>query len=126
MSDARIEIEPGEAIRHYLERRGASPDAAIQLLAERYMAFVESAYTPFLSAHERLIRYTVEELGVPLSVQQIKVFPALVEDYVRRHPEFPPATARMTLAILKRCEFQDLLPIVEKTERSLPKPEGRA
>lgn len=117
MSDERKDVYVGEALRAALKGRKEGLTTAVNMMAERYMAMIESCYVPLLPMHDALIVEVLADLGRAPDARDIGMLAALCKDYLCRHPEFPPGPAGTALTILGRCSYAELLAIVERIER---------
>jgi hypothetical protein len=118
VSKDRKEIYLGESLRQALAGREENLTTVVNMLADRYMGMVERAgVTPMMGHHQELYVAVLKEVGRPATARDIATLPSLVEDYLRRHPEFPQEPGKTALSILRNSSFTDLVALVDRLER---------
>ena len=111
----------GDNLRAVLANRKEPLSTVVNLMAERYMAIISRAgYFPLLAGlSAELFCNVLREGKRPLAAGGIALFPALVKDWLRRHPEFPQGPGETALMMLKNSSYLDLVALVDKLERRL-------
>jgi hypothetical protein len=117
MSRDRKDIYLGERLRQALEGRGEPLTTVVNLIADRYLGIIEREHIPTLVAHEAMLIETLREKSRPLSSTEIATLPAMVEDWMRRHPDYMPEPAQTLLMILRNCKYPSLVALVDRIER---------
>ena len=114
-------IYVGAPLRKALKGRKDTLTERVNSVAERYTALLARAgQMPMLAGwNAELYCNTLREIGHPLSAQEIAAFPALVEDWLKRHKEFPQAPGGTALMIIQHSNYLDLVALVDLLEGEL-------
>ena len=115
----RAQVYIGPRLRAALNKHKKRPlSVVVNTMAERYAGLLERCKrTPMMSFHAELYCNVLEEKGEPLTAAEIATFPAMVCDYLDRHPEFPQGPGRTAHMIVTNSSFLDLVSLVEEMER---------
>lgn len=124
MSRDRKEVYLGEALKRLLTTRPKdSLTTVVNLIADRYMGLIErvpmdkNAFPFVCTAREEDVYRGVlaEKRGGHLEAREIALFPSMVGDWLKRHPDYPDSAYQR----VSRASFVELLVLIERLERDL-------
>lgn len=117
MSKDRKDIYMGDGIRRAIDGMPGTLSTNVNVIADRYMAIVDRTRPALLPEQTRVLLLALREgRGHRLEGREIATFPALVKDWIQRHPSKLDVVNELD-SRLAAMEFAELVGLVDWLER---------
>ncbi len=114
-------IHVGKQLRALMKKRKKQPlSSVVNMIADRYTSMISHGErVPPYPIYRDMYMRVLKEHGKPLTGAEVALFPAMCEDYCRRHPDFAPACLKICVLMLKDTDYFGLMKLVDMIETQL-------